>query len=144
MFLNFYDVVNKQKGGINLINQVTLVGRLTKNPELKYTSDGRPLVQTTIAVSRPYRNAQGETDTDFIYCTIWNRIAENTAKYCEKGSLIAVLGTIQTRTYKDNTDKTVYVTEVLAHTVRFLSKKQSEVKESTLAALDMIQTVPLI
>ncbi|OLN24247.1 Single-stranded DNA-binding protein 1 [Domibacillus antri] len=123
-----------------MINQVTLVGRLTKNPELKHTADGRPLIQTTIAVSRPYRNAHGETDTDFIYCTIWNRIAENTAKYCEKGSLIAVLGTIQTRNYKDNSGKTVYVTEVLVHTVRFLGKKQPDVKEPA----EMIETVPLI
>ncbi|MCP3761452.1 single-stranded DNA-binding protein [Domibacillus sp. A3M-37] len=125
-----------------MINQVTLVGRLTKHPEVRHTADGTPLLQTTIAVSRPYRNAKGETDTDFIYCTVWGRLAETAAKYSEKGSLVAVLGMIQTRNYKDSNGKTVYVTEVLVQTIRFLSKKQQEMETKELPGV--IQTVPLI
>lgn len=132
----------KWKEGSKLINQVTLIGRLTKHPEIKHTADGTPLLQTTIAVSRPYRNAKGETDTDFIYCTVWGRLAETAAKYSEKGALVAVMGMIQTRNYKDPNGKTVYVTEVLVQTIRFLSKKQQETEKQELPGV--IQTVPLI
>lgn len=132
----------QRKEGSELINQVTLVGRLTKHPEVKHTTDGTPLLQTTIAVNRPYRNAKGETDTDFIYCTVWGRLAETAAKYSEKGSLVAVLGSIQTRSYKDSSGKTIYVTEVLVQTIRFLSKKQADTQTGELPGV--IQTVPLI
>nr|WP_046174700.1 single-stranded DNA-binding protein [Domibacillus indicus] len=125
-----------------MINQVTLIGRLTKHPEVKHTADGTPLLQTTVAVSRPYRNAKGETDTDFIYCTVWGRLAEAAVKYSEKGSLVAVTGMIQTRSYKDPAGKTTYVTEVLVQTMRFLSKKQSEFEPKEQPGT--IQTVPLI
>lgn len=121
---------------------MTLVGRLTKHPEVKHTTDGTPLLQTTIAVNRPYRNAKGETDTDFIYCTVWGRLAQTAAKYSEKGSLVAVLGSIQTRSYKDAGGKTIYVTEVLVQTIRFLSKKQADTQ--TGEPPGVIQTVPLI
>ncbi|WP_050183386.1 single-stranded DNA-binding protein [Domibacillus robiginosus] len=125
-----------------MINQVTLVGRLTKHPEVKHTADGTPLLQTTVAVNRPYRNAKGETDTDFIYCTVWGRLAETAVKYSEKGSLVAVLGMIQTRNYKDSDGKTIYVTEVLVQTIRFLSKKQHDAQTNEPPGI--IQTVPLI
>ena len=105
-----------------MINQVTLVGRLTKNPELRHTQDGRPFLNMVIAVQRPYRNQEGENETDFIYCTVWNKSAENTAKYCQKGALVGVMGTIHTRNYEKD-GKKVYVTEVMGHTIRFLSKK---------------------
>ncbi|GLY09042.1 single-stranded DNA-binding protein [Pseudobacillus badius] len=121
-----------------MINQVTLVGRLTKDPVVKYTSDGRPLLNMTVAVNRPYRNQEGVAETDFIYCTVWNKSAENTAKYCKKGSLVGVLGTIQTRNYEDETRKKVYVTEVNVHTVRFMDKKRSEPSSELLPIL----TVP--
>ena len=132
----------KWKEGSGLINQVTLVGRLTKHPEVKHTADGTPLLQTTIAVKRPYRNAKGETATDFIYCTVWGRLAETAAKYSEKGSLVAVLGMIQTRNYKDSNGKTIYVTEVLVQTIRFLGKKHQDTETRELP--EIIQTVPLI
>ncbi len=132
----------QRKEGSELINQVTLVGRLTKHPEVKHTTDGTPLLQTTIAVNRPYRNAKGETDTDFIYCTVWGRLAQTAAKYSEKGSLVAVLGSIQTRNYKDSSGKTIYVTEVLVQTIRFPSKKQADTQ--TGESPGVIQTVPLI
>ncbi|HEY9577793.1 MAG TPA: single-stranded DNA-binding protein [Pseudobacillus sp.] len=112
-----------------MINQVTLVGRLTKDPEVKYTTDGRPFLNMTVAVNRPYRNQEGVAETDFIFCTVWNKSAENTAKYCQKGSLIGVLGTIQTRNYESKDGKKVYVTEVSVHTVRFMDKKRSNSSE---------------
>ncbi|OCA88863.1 single-stranded DNA-binding protein [Pseudobacillus wudalianchiensis] len=112
-----------------MINQVTLVGRLTKDPVVKYTADGRPFLNMTVAVNRPYRNQEGVAETDFIFCTVWNKSAENTAKYCQKGSLIGVLGTIQTRNYENTDGKKVYVTEVSVHTVRFMDKKRSTASE---------------
>ncbi|PAQ13108.1 single-stranded DNA-binding protein [Bacillaceae bacterium SAOS 7] len=122
-----------------MINQVTLVGRLTKDPEVRFTADGRTLLNMTVAVNRPYRNQEGLSQTDFIYCTVWNKSAENTAKYCRKGSLVGVLGTIQTRTYDDKDGKRVYVTEVIVNTIRFLDKKRNDSIESDMLP---ILTIP--
>ncbi|SIQ26670.1 single-strand DNA-binding protein [Domibacillus enclensis] len=134
--------VLKRKEARKLINQVTLIGNLTRNPEVKHTADGTPVLQTTIAVNRPYRNAKGETDTDFVSCTIWGRLAETASKYSSKGSLVAVVGMIQTRNYKDANGKTVYVTEVLVQTIRFLNKRHQQVESKQ--PPESIQTVPLI
>ncbi|OZI13446.1 single-stranded DNA-binding protein [Bacillaceae bacterium SAS-127] len=122
-----------------MINQVTLVGRLTKDPEVRFTADGRTLLNMTVAVNRPYRNQEGLSQTDFIYCTVWNKSAENTAKYCRKGSLVGVLGTIQTRTYDDKDGKRTYVTEVIVNTIRFLDKKRNDSTESEMLP---ILTIP--
>ncbi|VEF46496.1 single-strand binding protein [Bacillus freudenreichii] len=103
-----------------MINQVTLVGRLTKDPELRYTVEGKAVLNITLALNRHYRNAQGEYDADFVLCTLWNKTAENTAKYCNKGSIIGVTGKIQTRNYEDQDGKRVYVTEVVADSVKFM------------------------
>ncbi len=107
----------------NLINQVTLVGRLTKDPDLRFTGDGKAVLSITLAVNRSYRNASGDLEADFVMCTLWNRTAENTAKYCQKGSVLGVVGRIQTRNYENAEGKKIYVTEVLAENVRFLSQK---------------------
>ncbi len=96
---------------------------------MRYTADGKGILNMTVAVSRPYRTKEGAAATDFIYCTVWNKLAENTAQYCCKGSLVGVLGAIQTRNYEDKSGKRVYVTEVLAHTVRFLDKRRNESSE---------------
>jgi single-strand DNA-binding protein len=109
-----------------LINQVTLVGRLTKDPELRYTTEGKMFLPIVLAVNRPYRSQEGEVEADFVLCTFWNKNAENTAKYCRKGSLIGVLGSIQTRNYENKEGKKVYITEVVAKTVQFLSSKPQE------------------
>ncbi len=115
-----------------MINQVTLVGRLTKSPELKRTSEGTPVTNVTVAVNRQYRNQNGEIEADFVQCTLWKKTAENTARYCRKGSLIGITGRIQTRHYDNQDGKRVYVTEVLAETVRFLEqKKQEDIVEAT-------------
>ncbi|WP_027409231.1 single-stranded DNA-binding protein [Anoxybacillus tepidamans] len=106
-----------------MINQVVLVGRLTKDPELRYTADGSAVANVTLAVSRNFRNAEGEVDTDFVHCTLWRKVAENTVNYCRKGSIIGVMGRIQTRNYENQDGKRVYVTEVVAESVRFMGGK---------------------
>ncbi|WP_077247866.1 single-stranded DNA-binding protein [Bacillus sp. FJAT-27225] len=109
-----------------MINQVTLVGRLTKDPELKVTTEGTYVSNIILAVNRQFRNNHGDIDTDFVQCTLWRKAAENTAQYCRKGSVIGITGRIQTRNYENNEGKKVYVTEVLAESVRFLSSKPKE------------------
>lgn len=109
-----------------MINQVTLVGRLTKDPELKATGDGTSVVNVTLAVNRNFRNQKGEIDTDFVQCILWRKTAENTALYCRKGSLIGITGRIQTRNYEDKDGKRQYITEVVAEQVRFLDSKKAE------------------
>lgn len=109
-----------------MINQVTLVGRLTKDPELRYTPDGHAVSNVTIALNRGYKNNTGETLADFVHCTIWKKIAENTAQYCQKGSIIGITGRIQTRSYDNQEGKKVYVTEVVAEHVKFMGSKRSE------------------
>ncbi|MFE8698101.1 single-stranded DNA-binding protein [Cytobacillus sp. FJAT-53684] len=109
-----------------MINQVTLVGRLTKDPELKRTPDGTPVTNVTLAVNRHYRNQRGDIEADFVQCTLWKKTAENTSRYCKKGSLIGITGRIQTRNYENQVGKRIYVTEVWADNVRFLDQKKPD------------------
>ncbi|MDP4163247.1 MAG: single-stranded DNA-binding protein [Bacillota bacterium] len=109
-----------------MINQVTLVGRLTRDPELKMTTEGTPVTNVILAVNRHYRNHNGEIEADFVHCTLWKKAAENTVQYCRKGSVLGITGKIQTRNYENSEGKKVYVTEVVAETVRFLSGKPQE------------------
>jgi len=111
-----------------MINQVTIVGRLTRDPELKYTPEGKAVSNVTLAVNRNFKNQGGEYETDFVQCTLWRKTAENTAEYCRKGSLIGVTGRIQTRNYENQEGKKIYVTEVVAEMVRFVGPKQVESK----------------
>ena len=108
-----------------MINQAILVGRLTRDPELKYTSDGKAVASITLAVNRQFRNANGEFEADFVPCTLWKKTAENTALYCRKGSVIGLTGRVQTRHYDNSEGKRVYVTEIVADHVQFLSKKSA-------------------
>lgn len=101
------------------MNKVFLIGRLSRDPELRHTPNGTAVCQISVAISRPV--AQGrEPETDFINVTIWNKPAENVARYLSKGRQIAVEGRIQTRNYDNNEGKRVYVTEVIASNVEFL------------------------
>jgi single-strand DNA-binding protein len=109
-----------------MINNVTLVGRLTKEVDLRFTQNGKAVASGTLAVNRPFKNANGETEADFINIVIWGKPAENTANYTNKGSLIGVTGRIQTRNYENNEGKRVYVTEVVANSVQFLDTKKKE------------------
>ena len=106
------------------MNRTVLVGRLTKDVELKYTQNGKAVANFTLAVNRPFKNAQGETDADFIMCQSWGKQAENLANYMGKGSQIGVDGRIQTRNYEGQDGKRVYVTEVVADNVQFLEPKK--------------------
>lgn len=106
------------------MNRFVCVGRLTKNVELKYTQNGKAVANFTLAVNRPFKNAQGETDADFIMCQAWGKQAENLAQYMGKGSKIGVDGRIQTRSYEGQDGKRVYVTEVVADNVQFLEPKK--------------------
>ena len=103
-----------------------LVGRLTKDVELKYTQNGKAVANFTIAVNRPFKNAQGETDADFIMCQSWGKQAENLANYMGKGSQIGVDGRIQTRNYEGQDGKRVYVTEVVADNIQFLESRKTQ------------------
>ncbi|WRP06394.1 single-stranded DNA-binding protein [Rossellomorea aquimaris] len=107
-----------------MINQVTLVGRLTKDPEVRKTLEGKSILNATIAVNRNYKNQKGQIDTDFVLCTIWNRAADNMEKYCRKGSVVGVTGRIQTRYYDNDQGKRTYVTEVVAENVRFMDSRR--------------------
>jgi single-strand DNA-binding protein len=108
-----------------MLNRVVLVGRLTKDPELKYTPNGVAVCSFTLAVNRPFQNAQGEREADFINCVVWRKPAENVANYLKKGSLAGVDGRIQTRSYDNNQGGRTYVTEVMCESVQFLEPKDS-------------------
>jgi len=108
------------------LNQVALVGRITKDPILRNISKGRVQTSIIIAVNRNFKNLKGEVEADFILCSVWGKLAENTAKHCGKGSLIGVSGRIQSRTYEREDRSRVYVTEVVADNIRFLSTKRRE------------------
>ena len=112
------------------MNNVSLVGRLTKDPELRTVSTGNTTCSFSVAVSRQFTNANGERETDFINCVIWGKQAENLCKYCTKGSLIGVTGRIQTRNYEAQDGRKVYVTEVAATNVTFLSNRNNNSEPS--------------
>ena len=105
------------------MNKAILIGRLTRDPELRSTSTGRNVCQFSIAVNRNFTNANGEREADFINCVVWDKQAENLARYQKKGNQIAVDGRIQTRNYDDKDGKRVYVTEILANSISFLDAK---------------------
>lgn len=106
-----------------MLNRIVLVGRLTKDPELKYTPNGIAVCSLTLAVNRPFSNQQGEREADFINCVIWRKPAENAAKFLKKGSLAGVDGRLQTRSYENSQGQRVYVTEVMAESIQFLEPK---------------------
>src|SRR5690625_3277046 len=106
-----------------MINRVVLVGRLTRDVDLRYTSSGVAVANFTIACNKPFKKDGEEQQADFINCVIWRKPAESLANYMSKGSLIGVEGSIQTRNYEGQDGKRVYVTEVLAASVQFLESK---------------------
>ncbi|EAC2297643.1 single-stranded DNA-binding protein [Listeria monocytogenes] len=114
-----------------MMNRVVLVGRLTKDPDLRYTPAGAAVATFTLAVNRPFKNGQGEQEADFIQCVVWRKPAENVANFLKKGSLTGVDGRVQTRNYEGNDGKRVYVTEIVAESVQFLEPKQNAVEGST-------------
>lgn len=107
------------------MNRVVLVGRLTRDPDLRYTPNGVAVANFRIAVDRPFSNQQGNRDADFINCVVWRRAAENLATYMKKGSMIGVDGRIQSRSFEGRDGNTVFVTEVVAENIQFLESKGS-------------------
>lgn len=109
-----------------MLNRVVITGRLTKDPDLRYTPNGVAVSNFTIAVNRPFSNNQGDRDADFINCVIWRKPAENLAQFMSKGSLIGVDGRLQTRSFDNQEGKRVFVTEVQAESVQFLESKNKK------------------
>ena len=107
------------------MNKVFLIGRLTRDPELRYTGSNTPVASFTIAVNRTFTNKDGEREADFIPVVVWRKQAENVKNYVTQGSQVAVEGRIQTRSYDDQNGQKRYVTEVIADNVEFLSSKGS-------------------
>lgn len=107
-----------------MLNRTILIGRLTKDPELRYTPNGVATASFTLAVERPFKT-NGEKETDFIQIVTWKQTAESVANYLRKGRLTAVEGRIQVRNYENKEGKRVYITEVVADNVRFLEKAES-------------------
>ena len=108
-----------------MINNVTIIGRTTKDIELRATSSGTNNASFTLAVERNFKNANGEKETDFINCVAWRKTAEIVAQYAPKGSMIGVRGRIQTRNYENNQGVRVYVTEVVADEVQLIDTRNN-------------------
>lgn len=111
-----------------MLNRVVLIGRLTKDPELRYTPSGVAVTMFTLAVDRPFET-NGKKEADFISIVTWRQLAEACANYLKKGRLTAIEGRIQTRNYDNNEGKRVYVTEVVADNVRFLESNKTETQQ---------------
>ena len=116
-----------------MINNVVLVGRLTKEPDLRYTNNGTAAASFTLAVNRSFKNANGDREADFINCVIWRKPAETLANYARKGTLLGVTGRIQTRNYENQQGQRVYVTEVVAENFQLLESKNSNSSQNTSA-----------
>ena len=112
------------------MNKVFLIGRLTRDPELRYTGNNTAVASFSIAVNRNFTNQSGEREADFINIVVWRNQAENVCKYCTKGSMVAVIGRITTRSYDAQDGTKRYVTEVVADNVRFLSSKGNSADNS--------------
>ena len=112
-----------KKGGERM-NQVGLVGRITKDPELRYYNEKRPYTVFTLAINRSYKNNSGNVDADFIQCSAWGRLAETVAKHCGKGSMIGINGRLNTRSFvNQKTNVKMYTMDVVAEDVRFYQLK---------------------
>jgi single-strand DNA-binding protein len=109
-----------------MLNRIVLIGRLTKDVDLRFTTTGKPTANFTLAVDRPYRNQQGEKEADFIPVVVWNKLAEHCANYIGKGRLVAVDGRLQIRSYEGQDGQRKYITEVVAETVKFLDRAKEE------------------
>lgn len=107
------------------MNRTVLVGRLTKDPDLRYTSGGTAVASFLLAVNRSFKNQSGEREADFINCIIWRKAAENFANFTHKGSLVGVDGRIQTRNYENKEGNRVYVTEIIVENFDLLESKSS-------------------
>ena len=115
-----------------MINNVTLVGRLTRDPELRYTPSNIAITTFNMAVNRNFKNQAGDREADFINCMIWRQQAENFANWCKKGNQVGITGRIQTRSYDNQQGQRVYVTEVVADTFKLLEKRDNSANQSNI------------
>jgi single-strand DNA-binding protein len=113
-----------------VLNRIQIIGRLTRDPELRYLSSGHPMAQFTVAVDRDFKNAAGDRDADFINCVAWRKLAEQVGQYCSRGRLVAVEGRLQTRSYETQDGSRRRVTEVIGDRVWFLDKPKTAVDQS--------------
>lgn len=120
-----------------MVNQIVLVGRIARTPEVRTTETGKKVSTITLAVPRNYKNAKGEYDTDFLDCTLWASVAESTSEYCQTGDMIGVKGRLQNRIIESPDGSKKRKTEVIAEKITFLSsnptnrKRTSEEEEET-------------
>ena len=108
------------------MNKVILIGRLTREPELRYTGNNTPVTTFSLAVNRPFTNQNGEREVDFINCIVWRKLAETVKNYLSQGSQVAVEGRIQTRRYQNNKGESKYITEILVENIEFLESKSKK------------------
>ena len=116
-----------------MLNNTSLVGRLTRDPDLRYTGEGTAVCNFTLAVERPFKNSAGEREADFIRITCWRKLAENVGEYMTKGRLVAIAGRIQTRNWEDDDGNSRVSVDVVANNVTFLpdgSQKKKETDDS--------------
>ena len=109
-----------------MLNQVVIVGRLVEKPIVEENENGKKVCNITLAVNRSYKNAEGIYETDFIKCTLWNVIAENTVEYCDKGDLVVVRGRLETSVYEKENGEKYRITSVVAEKVSFLSSGKTK------------------
>ncbi|CYY37041.1 single-stranded DNA-binding protein [Streptococcus suis] len=115
-----------------MINNVVLIGRLTRDVDLRYTPSNIANATFNLAVNRNFKNAAGEREADFVNCVIWNKQAENLANWTKKGHLIGITGRIQTRSYENQQGQRVYVTEVVAESFQILEKRDNSANYSSM------------
>lgn len=111
-----------------MLNQSIIVGRLTKDPEVVSTENGRKMTQIIVAVNRSFKNIDGKYDTDFIRCILWNGVAVSTSEYCKKGDLVGIKGRLQSNSYEVD-GQVKYSVDIIAEKVTFLSNKKLEEAE---------------
>ena len=115
-----------------MINNLTLIGRLTRDAELRYTPSNIATAQFNIACNRNFKNSNGEYDADFINCVMWREQAERFCNWTKKGMLVGITGRIQTRSYEGNDGKRVYVTEVVADNFQVLEKRDNTANQNSM------------
>ena len=124
-----------------MLNRAVLIGRMTKDPELRRTGNGKAVATFNLAVNRNFKTADRQ-DADFITVVCWGKVAENTATYCSKGSLVSIDGRLQTRTYENDKGDRVFVTEVVADSVQFIDTRKKEPKQEAPKNEEFKQVTP--
>lgn len=123
--MKLYFVYSFQKGE-DMLNQIVLVGRIAKGPELKETEKGKKLAYMLLAIPRSFKNVDGEYETDFLNCSLWEGVAKNVCEYCKTGDLVGVKGRLQSDVIEQEDGSKKYYTNIVAEKVTFLSNKKAD------------------